>query len=401
MATYLIFFGSSDGFTYVPYDESGKVSNFERLYPDFDVLETSKFIIDNTNNKPVLAKYFFKNKGKQHSLLKLYGYGQSAISSRVEGSNIGVAILSDQDIVLKQTNLEFLQTFFNHFIELCLSNKKFKNKTFENEAFAIYDAFVKQYGFNSFIYESFTERFIYKSITEGYQLPSFKEEYFKAVNNLIEHTYFTTDQGHLERIYKRWQGTFRAFVFQKDKFISLKELEENERKQQELISAQKQKEQNRKGNSDAIINQLSTQNLVLEQRLNNATKAYQNLEKKSRMLFVISLIVFVLLSGLNLFQFFNSEEAENSVIHINEFKHNKYQFENFNELEKVYLDSLLVDTNKILILNPLLKADYQFMTKKHDSVSGKELLVKIKLFNSAKYSKIDTNFINQPTTNQQ
>lgn len=389
MATYLIFFGSSDGFTYLPFDESGKVLNFDRLYSDFDVLETSKFIIDNTNNKPVLAKYFFKNKGKQHSLLKLYGYGQSAISSRVEGSNIGVAILSDQDITLNQTNLGFLQTFFNHFTELCLSNKKFKNKTFENEAFAIYDAFVKQYGFNSFIHESFTENFIYKSITEGYQLPSFKEEYFKVVNNLIEHTYFTTDQGHLERIYKRWQGTFRAFVFQKDKFISLKELEENERKQQELISAQKHKEQNRKGNTDTIASQLSTQNLALEQRLNNATKAYQNLEKKSRIFFIISLIVFVLLLGLNLIQFFNSSEVESKVTNDNNYK---YQFDNFNELEKTYLDSLLIDTNKILILNPLLKADYQFMTRKYDSISSSDLIQKIRQFNSAEYSKIDTNF---------
>ncbi len=128
MASYIIFFGSSDGFTYVPFDESGKVLNFDRLFPDFDVLETNSFIIDNVNNSAILAKYFLKIKGKNYSILKLYGYGQSAISSRIEGSNIGVAFFSDQDIELDKKNIEFLQVIYDNFTSLCLSNKKFKDK---------------------------------------------------------------------------------------------------------------------------------------------------------------------------------------------------------------------------------------------------------------------------------
>ena len=390
MASYIIFFGSSDGFTYVPFDESGKVLNFDRLFPDFDVLETSSFIIDNVNNSAILAKYFLKIKGKNYSILKLYGYGQSAISSRVEGSNIGVAFFSDHDIELDKKNIEFLQVIYDNFTSICLSNKKFKDKTFEKEAILIHEAFANKYGLTSIVQKELIDISTYKNSSEGYQLPSFKQDFFERIKNNAARTYFTTDQLHLERIYKRWQGSFKAFLYQNNQFISIKELEENEKKKQELKKIQlTEQERGRKGGSEAIIQQLTGQNSDTHERLERATKAYHRLEYKNRKMFRSCFLIIIILLCLNLFQFLQTPEDKINIQRAENVLP-AYHFDNFNALEKAYLDSLLKDTSKMEILNPLLKFDYQFRTQKPDSVLKNKLTTLITRFNSKTFSKIDS-----------
>ena len=239
----------------------------------------------------------------------------------------------------------------------------------------------------------FKDQFSYKSSTEGYQLKSFKKDYFDSIGSNVERTYFTTDPAHLERFHKRWQGSYKAFVFQNNQFISLKELEEKERKKQELLkSQQNEQERARKGGSESIIQQLTSQNSDIHARLDKATKAYQDLEKKSRTMLLSALIGVVILLALNLVQFFNTPE-DKIEIPIQETVLPTYHFDNFNELEKAFLDSLLIDTNKMEVLNPLLKSDYLFMTKQIDTTRLNNLLENVKLYNSESYSKIDTNFI--------
>jgi hypothetical protein len=102
MADFLIFFGSSEGFNYEIFDKDGIYRNFERLFPDFEHFESKVFYTDRADNKPILAKYKLKVAGKSITLLKYYSFAQSSFSSRIEGSNIGVAFLSEDDLSLNK-----------------------------------------------------------------------------------------------------------------------------------------------------------------------------------------------------------------------------------------------------------------------------------------------------------
>jgi hypothetical protein len=54
---YLIFFGKSNSFLSYAYDKNGLVENFDKIFPDFDLLESQLLITDSEDNKDIFAKY--------------------------------------------------------------------------------------------------------------------------------------------------------------------------------------------------------------------------------------------------------------------------------------------------------------------------------------------------------
>ena len=146
MATYLIFFGKSKSFTFKAFDDQSMFENFDSIIPNFSLLESQLFSVDNTDNQPILAKSSFRSV-KEYSLLKLYSYAQASDSNRVAGSIYGVAFLSESDLSLCPENIELLFKIKNFFAELCLSRNKFKDSDFSKESIAIWKQFCDMGGF--------------------------------------------------------------------------------------------------------------------------------------------------------------------------------------------------------------------------------------------------------------
>ena len=130
MKTYLVFFGSSDGFTFEAFDiETGDSESFKSRFRQFDQLDPKVLVTDDLNNEPVFGKYRITNSGTNLSMIKVYQCAQSNISSRIGGSNIGVAIVSEKDLAFNVQNLNLLKSFHQNFVKKALSNGRFMDKS--------------------------------------------------------------------------------------------------------------------------------------------------------------------------------------------------------------------------------------------------------------------------------
>ncbi len=111
MRKFLIFFGKSQRFNFYAFDEQGLMQNFDDLIKDFPFLESKYFTVDAVSNEQILAKYNFKaSNGDDFSLLKLYSFAQAYDGSRVAGSIYGVALLSDHDVCISESNNNLLNS---------------------------------------------------------------------------------------------------------------------------------------------------------------------------------------------------------------------------------------------------------------------------------------------------
>ena len=142
MKTYLIFFGSSDGFEFVAFDiSSGDCEEFKSRFKNFDQLDPKFIITDNVDNKPIFGKYRFNFNGISLSLLKTYQCAQSNVSSRIAGSNIGIALISERDLAFNLTNIDLLNEIRNEFSQLALNGYRFKEKKFTKIAEQLFEKF--------------------------------------------------------------------------------------------------------------------------------------------------------------------------------------------------------------------------------------------------------------------
>lgn len=131
MKSYLIYFGSSDGFEFEAFDlQTGDSDSFKNRFRQFDQLDPKFLVTDNLSNKPVFGKYRIVHSGINISILKIYQCAQSNISSRIGGSNIGVALVSEQNLSFNSQNLKVLISLLEQFTSKALHDGKFKEKSF-------------------------------------------------------------------------------------------------------------------------------------------------------------------------------------------------------------------------------------------------------------------------------
>lgn len=131
MKSYLIYFGSSDGFEFEAFDlQTGDSDSFKNRFRQFDQLDPKFLVTDDLSNKPVFGKYRIVHSGINISILKIYQCAQSNISSRIGGSNIGVALVSEQNLSFNSQNLKVLKSLLEEFTSKALHDGKFKEKSF-------------------------------------------------------------------------------------------------------------------------------------------------------------------------------------------------------------------------------------------------------------------------------
>lgn len=205
MQDHLIFFGKSQSFTFHAFSREGYVPDFQLIIPDFDLLESKWFNIDDPDNKEILAKYKFKSRNSTFSLLKLYSFGQAVASTRIEGSIYGIAILSSEDILLSTKNIKLLYSLKNYFSDMALGNLKFKKDDFKVEAEAIWKAFAGQVGFDT-IERSPTLQLFNSNLATAFHVTNIesvpKEEEWGGCAS--DKMYFSEDLKYLKRTLKKW-----------------------------------------------------------------------------------------------------------------------------------------------------------------------------------------------------
>ena len=143
MKAYLIFFGSSQGFTSYFFDREQVVQAPEHIFKDLEFLEPKYLSTDAIDNKEILSRYkLTTNTGKTFSLVKLFSFAQAYNIPRIEGCLYGVALLSEETISLSKKNLLLLKAAKDNFARLSLNGLKFKSSDFFSEAKIIWNAIV-------------------------------------------------------------------------------------------------------------------------------------------------------------------------------------------------------------------------------------------------------------------
>jgi hypothetical protein len=207
MNTYLIFFGKSQDFTFHAFDSSKYIDDFDSIIKDFDELESKVFTIDDVSNKEILSKYNFIKNDKKYSLIKLYSLGQATNGSRVSGSIYGVALLSDGELELSETNNAILSSVKKSFANLCLDGAKFKSSDFYQEAEKIWKAIINHKEGNYFNKINYRNGiFNTNNKVKAFYINDIIKNSFE-VNNEINNTsrlYFSNDLEHLKRTQGKW-----------------------------------------------------------------------------------------------------------------------------------------------------------------------------------------------------
>ena len=202
LKTYLIFFGKSQSFSFTAFDKLAAVENFNETILDFDLLESQLITVDKIDNKPILAKYYFKRK-RDYTLLKIFSYAQAYDGVRVQGSTFGVAFLSETNILVCRENIEILRKIKNVFADVCLDkNNKFNSSDFSSMVVGIWKQFRDQDGFSKIKYSNNTG-----SITDGsvgINVKSLEEAREISYSKM----YFSEDIDHLKRANANWGTRF-------------------------------------------------------------------------------------------------------------------------------------------------------------------------------------------------
>jgi hypothetical protein len=242
MKTYLIFFGSSDGFTYEAYDiETGEKDIFKKSFREFNQLDPTVLTTDKLENLPVYGKYKTINEGVSISILKIYQCAQSFVSSRFGGSNIGVAIVSEKDLAFNYQNFSLLKSIHDRFISKALSNGKFMDRSivsFSDKTFDENKGLLAQiiYNPNPLNNSSLNGNAVF--ITKNTDNLNLEKINSISSSEKFMRYYICSDQNFVEKCLTT--KTFVYYLERNNQFISNKKLqEEKEQRERE----QKQREQ--------------------------------------------------------------------------------------------------------------------------------------------------------------
>lgn len=339
---YLIFFGKSQSFKFLSYDESGLVVDFEKVIRDFDELESKWFTVDATNNKAILSRDEFMKGGTKFSLLKLYSHAQAAEGTRVEGSIYGVAFLSNESLKTSSKNLQLLQTLKEKFAEMSLVNLKFKKSDFEKEATLIWKAFRDQIGFDKIERAEFAKQ-------------NFESErptivYLKPINGISDikfdgsqistEVYFSEDLEHIERWAKKW-GTKLTILTNSNGQLKPLQVKDN------VFIERREKISGNEG-SNLRINELERELLSTKKRQARDNKNHKKIS------LIGAGVIFVLLC-ICVFLFLRKPEpiiVEKPPAVLEVIKSDATSSLSFSEF---LIDSILIDTNRVSKLLPFLK----------------------------------------------
>ena len=242
MKTYLIFFGSSDGFTYEAYDiETGEKDIFKKSFREFNQLDPTVLTTDKLEDLPVYGKYKTINGGVSISILKIYQCAQSFVSSRFGGSNIGVAIVSEKDLAFNNQNFSLLKSIHERFISKALSNGKFIDRSivsFSDKTFDENRGLLAQitYNPNPLNNSSLNGNAVF--ITKNTDNQNLEKINSISSSEKFMRYYICSDQNFVEKCLTT--KTFVYYLERNNQFISNKKLqEEKEQRERE----QKQREQ--------------------------------------------------------------------------------------------------------------------------------------------------------------
>lgn len=350
MSDFLVFFGSSEGFNSEVFDKEGINKNFSRLFPDFEHFESKVFSTDKVDNKPILAKYKLKIAGKSITLLKYYTLAQSSFSSRIEGSNIGVAFLSEDDLQLKKINYILLKNLLLKFQQKSLNNNKFITGNFSNEALAVFQEFKDTNSFS--VIEKKAMRLDATSPLQpcGFFMHEINDEVFNMVPENIDRVYLTADKEHLKRVYDNTSGRFNVWFFENNKLISLKEkneikaLEERRLNQTSIINSSN-------NNNTNSTNTNFHQNELLKTEFNQLKNKYKFVLKKKKLLTSIVAILSILLLISLLFNIFKGGNEKKEAATSGSQKTNATNVQlaepEFNDIAFSFMDSIVNDKEKL------------------------------------------------------
>ena len=319
MSTYIIFFGKSQDFNFVGYDEHERIDNFNKIISDFDLLESVYFSIDDINNKDTLSRYNFARAGKQYCLVKLYSFAQAIHGNRIEGSSMGVGILSDHFIDFSEYNLSILRAAKDKFSELSLSGLKFNKPTFSADTDKIWKGLVNSSNGN-LISKIDTSRhaksFENSNQPYGFYLKSLIIDAHKLDSRISKYdtVYLSEDLEHFERAQAQWGvDKFPIYHEKGDHFIEYKKPSNTPTIKEEL-KIQKSNSPSFHSNtpdpstfsSDNITPDIEYKQIQLEQDIERLQLQY----KKSKRLNYI--LLFLLFISILVSLFSNNSESPNS-----------------------------------------------------------------------------------------
>lgn len=329
MKTYLVFFGSSDGFEFEAYDiSSGDRDGFKMRFKNFDQLDPKFIISDNYNNPTVYGKYRITFNGVPLSIIKAYQCAQSNVSSRLEGSNIGVALVSEKDLAFVPENInlinELLKAFTEETLNESVSNGEFKGRKFKDKRFTSESQFLFERFKNSLNkIHSNPDPISLSNLSANavFVCSEIDEMKLSKINELSKgysRFYLCSDLAHAERSLQA--KTFLLLVEHKNEFLTKKDYLEIIKPQKPQTTYQPDAGKGL-GNGKPIKNGVSSSSegfkdfeheiRKLEERLANANKHIKKLNgsiKKFRAYFIC--FVLFCLGSLSYSYFFSVDELE-------------------------------------------------------------------------------------------
>jgi hypothetical protein len=347
MNTYLIFFGKSQDFTLHAFDSSQYINDFNSVIKDFDELESKTFTVDDVSNNEILSKYNFKKNGKNYSLLKLYSLGQAANGSRISGSIYGVALLSENEIDISETNNAILNTVKKNFANLCLDGVKFKTSDFYQEAETIWKAIVNHKEGNYFNKISYRNgNFNTNNKVKSFYVNDIIKNSFE-VNNEINNAsrlYFSNDLEHLKRAQGKWgKETFPIYAKENNQFVLYTEKPKPQLKQDY-------------GSQDPELNDLRLRNAELRNELSGVESKYRKFKETAIQKFkIVSVLAIVFCLSTITFFFKDAFFGDDKTPSGGEFGPGGVQIEEGHKENQVSLNDILVDDTKRNTLYDLLQ----------------------------------------------
>lgn len=272
---YLILFGKAQSFIFYAFDANGLVANFNKIIPDFDLLESQLLNVDKEENKDILAKYIFvKGSPNPYSLIKIYSPAQPSQGFRIDGCIYGAAFLSKDNLKISSNNIQILNGIKNAFASVSLSGIKFLKTDFKEEATRVYYNFVQQIGFSKIEKNNFFENSQSNNTTTIFvkNLLNFNID----VSHLSNKIYITEDIDRLIRAQKKWG----------EKSIIILESVNNSFQEYKVVKENIAQSNNFKGgdasqnHNEIKSNDINDDKVLLNMRIADIEKQYNLIEKK-------------------------------------------------------------------------------------------------------------------------
>ena len=340
MKTYLIFFGSSDGFTYEAYDiETGEKDIFKKSFREFNQLDPTVLTTDKLENLPVYGKYKTINGGVSISILKIYQCAQSFVSSRFGGSNIGVAIVSEKDLAFNNQNFSLLKSIHERFISKALSNGKFIDRSIVSYSDKTFDenrGLLAQitYNPNPLNNSSLNGNAVF--ITKNTDNQNLEKINSISSSEKFMRYYICSDQNFVEKCLTT--KTFVYYLERNNQFISNKKLqEEKEQREREQKQREQKAEASRNtGGSTNPTKEPTIEIIELNNRINKANDFINKQDKKIKRFKIILILTLASILIYYISTIFSSEANPDT-------GEKKYTEKSLDSLKQTYV----VEINKL------------------------------------------------------